>query len=90
MASEALTKILDEQLTARKESEPDFPWEIVKKIVEQIIASHPEIILIFTQQVGALLQEVKEELPEGYMEGDIAGAANPLLVEVRAKLEKAK
>jgi len=38
----------------------------------------------------SLLEEVKEELPEGYMEGDLAGAANPLLIEVRAKLEEVK
>lgn len=90
MANEVLTKILDEQLVARKERDPHFPWEIVKKIVEQIVASHPEIILIFTQQVGELLQEVGEVLPEGYMDGDIAGEANPVLVEVRTKLEEVK
>ncbi len=83
-----INAIIEAHMSGRREGEANFPWDIVTKLVSLIVEKHAEITLIFTNQIPQLLEEAQLQLPEEFSAGDIAGHANPLLIEVRADLKK--
>ncbi|MBU0974431.1 hypothetical protein KKD03_01890 [Patescibacteria group bacterium] len=82
-----LSSIAESLMEARRSTEPSMPWDIIKELAVLIVENHPEIIMVFNNQMQTLLAEANQTLPSGVYDSDVAGRLNPLIIELRSKLK---
>jgi hypothetical protein len=73
------TKLVNEW----KESRPDEPWNVIQGLMVAVVEQYPDIVLLTDGQTRELMAICNMSLPPGKSLGDIAGLANPGIVNLR-------
>lgn len=81
-------RVVKEVVEPWKESKPEEPWDLVSRLMAYTILEHPEIILLTNDQARKLLEQHEIVLPGGVSVGDLAGKANPGIIQARTRLKK--
>lgn len=82
-------RVVKEVVDPWKEARPaEELWDLVSHLMTYTILEHPEIILLTNDQARELLIQHEIVLPIGVRIGDLAGKANPGIVQARSKLNR--